>query len=66
MKEVTFEGGDRIQQGELLVKLDQFDPNDRERVCIRTAESAWLPGLVDGLTVLPLHEFGVQHTALVR
>ena len=51
---------------ELLVKLDQFDPGDRERVSIRTAESTWLPGLVDGLTVLPLHEFGVEHTALVR
>jgi anti-sigma factor ChrR (cupin superfamily) len=51
---------------ELLVKLDQFDPDDRERVCIRTDESAWLPGLVDGLSVLPLHEFGAEHTALVR
>ena len=51
---------------ELLVKLDQFDPDDRERVCIRTTEAAWLPGLVDGLSVMPLHEFGVEHTALVR
>ena len=51
---------------ELLVKLDQFDPDDRERVCIRTGEAAWLPGQVEGLAVLPLHSFGVEHTALVR
>jgi len=26
----------------------------------------WFPGLVDGLSVLPLSEFGTQHTAMVR
>ena len=51
---------------DLLVKLDQFDPDDRERVCIRTPDAAWHPGLVDGLSVMPLHSFGVEHTALVR
>jgi anti-sigma factor ChrR (cupin superfamily) len=51
---------------DLLVELDQFDPDDGDRVCIRTAEADWLPGRVDGLDVLPLHSFGVEHTALVR
>ena len=55
------------EQGcELLVKLDQFDPDDGQRVCIQTAEEGWYPGLVPGLTVMPLHSFGVENTALVR
>ena len=28
--------------------------------------AAWLPGLVSGLQVLPLHSFGSEHVALVR
>jgi anti-sigma factor ChrR (cupin superfamily) len=51
---------------ELLVRLDQFDPEDTQRVSIRTDTAAWHPGLVEGLSVLPLHSFGVEHTALVR
>lgn len=51
---------------ELLVKLDQFDAEDLEPVCIETATADWLPGLVPGLSVMPLHSYGVQHTALVR
>ena len=51
---------------ELFVKLDQFDPEDGETVRVSTRESAWHPGLVDGLSVMPLHSFGVEHTALVR
>jgi anti-sigma factor ChrR (cupin superfamily) len=50
----------------ILVKLNQFDPDDLSSVRIRTAESAWRPGLVDGLSVMPLHSHGVSHTALVR
>ena len=34
------------------------------------ASGGWLPGLVDGLTVMPLHEYasprGAEHAALVR
>ena len=26
----------------------------------------WLPGLVDGLSVMPLHNFNNEHTALVK
>ena len=51
---------------EIFVKLRQFDPADATRIVVRTRESRWLPGLVPGLTVLPLHEFGTEHVALVR
>jgi anti-sigma factor ChrR (cupin superfamily) len=51
---------------ELLVKLNMFDPADLSAVCIETHQAAWLPGLVPGLSVMPLHSHGVEHTALVR
>ena len=51
---------------ELFVKLDQFDPGDRETVCLQTRAGEWQPGLVPGLRVMPLHSFGVEHTSLVR
>jgi len=50
----------------IFVKLHQFDPDDQEQKVIRTHEERFLPGLVDGLSVLPLHEFGTEHVALVR
>lgn len=50
----------------LFVKLRYFDPADQTRVVVHTRETPWLPGLVPGLSVMPLHEFGTQHTALVR
>jgi anti-sigma factor ChrR (cupin superfamily) len=50
----------------LFVKLRHFDPQDRERVVVDTVAEAWRPGLVPGLEVMPLAEFGTQHTALVR
>ena len=50
----------------LLVKLQQMHPADQERVCLQTQEAAWLPGLVPGLEVMPLHAFGSEHVALVR
>ena len=50
----------------LLVKLRYFDPADQLRVVVDTRETAWLPGLVDGLSVMPLHELRTEHTALVR
>jgi len=51
---------------ELFVKLRQFQPGDASRVVIDTGHAPFLPGLVPGLTVLPLHEFGTEHVALVR
>ena len=61
----------------IFVKLHQFHAEDQVQKVIDTASGTWLPGLVDGLTVLPLHEFaaqepegahptGVEHVALVR
>lgn len=50
----------------LLVKLRHLDPADKQRTVIDTHSTAWFPGLVPGLSVMPLSEFGTQHTALVR
>ncbi len=50
----------------LFVKLRHMDPLDLSRDVVNTAESRWRPGLVPGLSVLPLAEFETQHTALVR
>lgn len=50
----------------LWVKLRHLDPADMQRVVVNTHQAAWYPGLVKGLTVLPLSEFGTQHTAMVR
>lgn len=50
----------------LFVKLRYMQPDDAQRVVVHTHEAAWLPGLVDGLSVLPLSEFKGEHTALVR
>lgn len=50
----------------LFVKLRYFDPIDQARVVVRTRDEPWLPGLVPGLQVMPLHDFRTQHTALVR
>lgn len=51
---------------EIFVKLRQFDARDLSRVVIDTRSTAWRPGLVPGLEVLPLHEFAAEHIALVR
>lgn len=50
----------------LLVKLWQFAADDTTPVCINTQQAEWLPGLVTGLSVLPLHEHNGVNTALVR
>ena len=51
---------------ELFVKLRQFQADDRAHVVIDTRRAEWRPGLVPGLSVLPLHECGAEHVALVR
>lgn len=51
---------------ELFVKLRQFQAGDDARVVIETRAAPFRPGLVPGLTVLPLHAFGTEHVALVR
>lgn len=50
---------------DLFVKLDHFDPADTATVCIDTQATAWLPGQ-GRLEVMPLHDFGGEHTALVK
>jgi anti-sigma factor ChrR (cupin superfamily) len=48
----------------LFVKLDQFDPDDREQVVLRPQDQQWRPG-IGNLRVAPLHNFATQNTALV-
>lgn len=50
----------------LFVKLRQFHPQDTAVIRINTATAKWYPGLVTGLSVMPLHEFDGVGTALVR
>lgn len=50
----------------IFVKLHQFDQADTEQKTIDTLNSAWHQGLVDGLKVMPLHEFASEHVALVK
>jgi anti-sigma factor ChrR (cupin superfamily) len=50
----------------LFVKLRQFDPRDTATVRVDTTSANWYPGLVRGLSVMPLHEFEGVGTALVR
>ena len=50
---------------ELFVKLDQFDPQDGQAVRIDTRSTKWLPGQ-GNLEVMPLHDFGGEHVALVK
>ncbi|PRC91732.1 cupin domain-containing protein [Solimicrobium silvestre] len=50
----------------LFVKLRHLDLADSHRTVIDSHKATWFPGLVPGLSVLPLSEFGAQHTALVR
>lgn len=50
----------------IFVKLHQFDSGDTDQKVIRTQDQAFRPGLVDGISVLPLHDYGDEHVALVR
>lgn len=50
----------------LFVKLRHLDRTDAERCVVDTLSATWFQGMVAGLTVLPLSEFGTQHTAMVR
>jgi anti-sigma factor ChrR (cupin superfamily) len=50
----------------ILVKLHQMHPADQRQLVIDTHSAEWLPGLVAGLEVMPLHAFGSEHGALVR
>ncbi len=49
---------------EILVKLHQFQADDRARVCIDTTKEQWRPGQ-GNLRVMPLHAHGSESVALV-
>lgn len=50
----------------ILVKLYQFDPQDQDQKDINIHTGEWLKGRVDGLRVMPLHEYGTEHVAVVK
>ena len=50
----------------LFVKLRHLQAQDSARIVVDTQRAHWRQGMVEGLTVLPLSEFGTTHTALVR
>lgn len=50
----------------LFVKRYPFDSDDTDVVRIDTANSPWVPGLVPGLSVMPLHQHRHEQAALVR
>lgn len=50
----------------LFVKLRHLASDDSERIVVPTQQTTWFRGMVDGLTVMPLSEFGTSHTAMVR
>lgn len=51
---------------ELLVKLWQFNASDQQTLVLASQSTPFLPGLVPGLSVLPLHQHDGVQTALVR
>ena len=50
----------------IFVKLHQFKREDSAQKAINTLDTPWHQGLVEGLTVMPLHEFEGEHVALVK
>lgn len=50
----------------LLVKLWQFNADDKTQLTLDTKAGSWHQGLVPGLTVQPLHAHNGINTALVR
>jgi anti-sigma factor ChrR (cupin superfamily) len=54
------------QGATIFVKLHQFSKQDQAQIVIDTNTQAWQPGLVEGLSVMPLHSFEAEHIALVK
>ncbi|MCK6263427.1 cupin domain-containing protein [Vibrio sp. ZSDE26] len=50
----------------IFVKLHQFSGEDSKQKVVDTQNHPWLPGLVEGLKVMPLHEFEGENIALVK
>lgn len=54
------------QGATIFVKLHQFAEEDTQQKVIDTNTAVWYPGMVPGLSVMPLHEFKGEHAALVK
>lgn len=50
----------------IFVKLHQFADDYNEQRQINTQSEQWLPGMVEGLSVMPLHKFTGEQVALVK
>ena len=50
----------------IFVKLQQFEADDSDQKAINSNATEWLPGLVDGLQVMPLHQHRHENVALVK
>lgn len=50
----------------IFVKLQQFQTSDVNQLQIQTKQQIWLPGLVPGLSVMPLHEHKDERVTLVK
>jgi anti-sigma factor ChrR (cupin superfamily) len=50
----------------IFVKLHQFNPDDTAQFTLNTQTEHWRPGLVAGLSVMPLHQHQHENVALVR
>ena len=50
----------------IFVKLHQFAAEDNEQIQINTQSEQWLPEMVEGLSVMPLHKFAGEQVALVK
>ena len=50
----------------IFVKLWQMEPADQDCVRINTTKKRWLPGPVNGLTIVPLHQRGAENISLVE
>ncbi|NVJ62047.1 MAG: cupin domain-containing protein [Gammaproteobacteria bacterium] len=50
----------------IFVKLNQFSNEDSAQLKLDTSSMEWQPGLVEGLSVKPLHNFKYENVALVR
>ena len=50
----------------LFVKHYPFNQSDVDGVRLEMLDTSWLPGMVPGLSVMPLHQHQHEHAALVR
>jgi len=50
----------------IFVKLGQFEKDDQTNLRVDTTIAPWHQGMVEGLSVLPLHDHAAEHVALVK